>query len=113
MSGMSKVFHVLQVRFGRMDEPGKESFDWANVHVVEDEVQFDAGFAGVDIGKFPVDTADGNKLAKDLHAAARAGGVLPGLIELTFSPQISLKQTKLLVTGWKPVSNVSATSAKA
>ncbi len=25
---MSKVFHVLQVRFGRMDEPGKESFDW-------------------------------------------------------------------------------------
>ncbi len=64
-------------------------------------MQFDAGFAGVDIGKFPVDTADGNKLAKDLHAAAvpvRSAG----LIELTFSPQISLKQTKLLVTGWKP-----------
>ncbi len=103
MSGMSKVFHVLQVRFGRMEEQGKESFDWANVHVVEDEVQFDSGFAGVDIGKFPVDTADGNKLAKEIHAAARNGGVLPGLIELTFSPQISLKQTKLLVTGWKPV----------
>lgn len=113
MSGMSKVFHVLQVRFGRMDEPGKEPFDWANIHVVEDEFQIDSGFAGVDIGKLPVDTADGNKLAKDIHAAARAGGVLPGLIELTFSPQISLKQTKLLVTGWKPVSNASAASAKA
>ena len=33
MSGMSKVFHVLQVRFGRMDEPGKESFDWVHIPV--------------------------------------------------------------------------------
>lgn len=113
MSGMTMVVNALQVRFGSMDEPGKEAFDWANMHIVEDDLQIDQGFAGVNIGKLPLDTANGNKLAKDLHAAACQGGVLPGFIEVTLSPQLSMKQTKLIVTGWKPVSQSAATSAKA
>lgn len=104
MAGMNMVVNALQVRFGSMDEPGKEAFDWANMHVIEDELQIDNGFAGVNIGKLPLDTSNDNKLAKDLHAAARAGGVLPGLIEVQFAPQLGMKQTKLLVVGWKPVS---------
>lgn len=114
MSGMNMVVNALQVRFGSMDaEAGKEGFDWANMHIVEDELQIDSGFAGVNIGKLPLDTANGNKLAKDLHAAARAGGVLPGFIEVTLAPQMSLKGTKLIIVGWKPVSQSAATSAKA
>ncbi|MBJ7583834.1 MULTISPECIES: hypothetical protein [Aeromonas] len=112
MSGMTMVVNALQVRFGRMDEQGQEGFEWANMHVVEDELQIDSGFAGVNIGKLPLDTQNGNKLAKDLHAAARAGGVLPGFIEVTMAPQFSMKQTKLVVVGWKPVSQ-SAPQAKA
>lgn len=108
---MTMVVNALQVRFGSMDEPGKEAFDWANMHIIEDELQVDNGFAGVNIGKLPLDTQNGNKLAKDLHSAARAGGVLPGFIEVTLAPQLSMKQTKLLVVSWKPVSQ-SASHAK-
>lgn len=104
MSGMKMVVNALQVRFGRMDEQGQEGFDWANMHIVEDELQVDSGFAGVNIGKLPLNTADGNKLAKDLHAAARSGGILPGFIEVELAPQFSMKQTKLMVVAWKPVS---------
>jgi len=116
MSGMSLKYHVLQVRFGSMEEEGKKPFDWANIHVVDDSqpIQIRDDFAGVDLGKLPLDSSDGNRLAKELHAAARAGGVIPGQLELTFTPKISLDgKAKLIVTGWKPVSNASATSVKA
>lgn len=114
MSGMTMVVNALQVRFGSMDpEAGKEGFDWANMHVIEDELQIDQGFAGVNIGKLPLDTANGNRLAKDLHSAAQKGGVLPGFIEVTFAPQLSMKGTKMIVVGWKPVSQSAATQPKA
>ncbi len=32
------VVNALQVRFGRMEEQGQEGFEWANMHVVEDEL---------------------------------------------------------------------------
>ena len=98
MSNMKMTVHALQVRYGQMDDGGQY---WANLHVVEDDFQARDGFAGVDIGKLPISTADANKLAKELHAAAIHQKCLPGMLELELDPVFSLKQTKLVVIGFK------------
>jgi hypothetical protein len=98
MSNMKMTVHALQVRYGQMDDGGQY---WANLHVVEDDFQAREGFAGVDIGKLPISTVDANKLAKELHAAAIHQKCLPGALELEMEPVFSLKQTKLVVVGFK------------
>ncbi len=105
MSNMKVTVNALQVRFGQMDDGGAL---WAHLHVVEDQFEARDGFAGVDIGKITLKTDDGNRLAKEIHAAAIHQHILPGLIELEMEPVFSLKMTKLICVGFKPLSVTDA-----
>lgn len=110
MSNMKVTVQALQVRYGQMEDGGQY---WANIHVVEDEFQAREGFAGVDIGKIPLKTDDANKLAKELHAAAIHGKLLPGLLQLELEPVFSLKQTKLICVGFNALSSSDVVSSPA
>ena len=68
--------------------------------VVDDGFESRDGFAGVDIGKISLSTADGNQLAKRIQSDAVRLGCLPGKLVLEMEPIFSLKGTKLVCVNY-------------
>ncbi|HCT2508092.1 TPA: hypothetical protein OTR37_003450 [Aeromonas dhakensis] len=101
MSGMKQVVNFVNVRYGQMDESDGGNV-WAHIHVIEDAIDVRDGFAGCDLGKITLDTSDGNKLAKSIHAAVRSGELVPGNAEFEFQLSFSLKGSKPTVIGFVP-----------
>ncbi|MBW3761394.1 hypothetical protein GL264_11350 [Aeromonas jandaei] len=101
MSGMKQTVNFVNVRYGQMDESDGGN-SWAHIHVIEDAIDIRDGFAGCDLGKITVDTSDGNKLAKSIHAAVRSGELVPGNAEFEFQLSFSLKGSKPTVVGFVP-----------
>lgn len=101
MSGMKQVVNFVNVRYGQMDESDGGNV-WAHIHVIEDTIDVRDGFAGCDLGKITLDTSDGNKLAKSIHAAVRSGELVPGNAEFEFQLSFSLKGSKPTVIGFVP-----------
>ncbi|MCX0429212.1 hypothetical protein OD806_22160 [Aeromonas veronii] len=93
--------NFVNVRYGQMDESDGGN-SWAHIHVIEDAIDVRDGFAGCDLGKITVDTSDGNKLAKSIHAAVRSGELVPGNAEFEFQLSFSLKGSKPTVVGFVP-----------
>ncbi|MGL6616300.1 hypothetical protein ACSZN6_01230 [Aeromonas hydrophila] len=98
---MKQVVNFVNVRYGQMDESDGGNV-WAHIHVIEDAIDVRDGFAGCDLGKITVDTSDGNKLAKSIHAAVRSGELVPGNAEFEFQLSFSLKGSKPTVIGFVP-----------
>ncbi|MDD9229389.1 hypothetical protein PVL97_07030 [Aeromonas hydrophila] len=98
---MKQTVNFVNVRYGQMDESDGGNV-WAHIHVIEDAIDVRDGFAGCDLGKITVDTSDGNKLAKSIHAAVRAGELVPGNAEFEFQLSFSLKGSKPTVVGFVP-----------
>lgn len=101
MSGMKQTVNFVNVRYGQMDESDGGNV-WAHIHVIEDTIDVRDGFAGCDLGKITLDTSDGNKLAKSIHAAVRSGELVPGNAEFEFQLSFSLKGSKPTVVGFVP-----------
>ncbi|MHA7001285.1 hypothetical protein [Aeromonas schubertii] len=98
-NAMTQEVNFVNVRYGTMDDNGQ---CWAHVHIIEDEFIIRDGFAGQELGKVNLSTADGNKLAKTLHSAIAGGEVVPGPLKLQFALQFSLKGSKPTVVGFIP-----------
>lgn len=60
---------VLNIRFDEMEQEGRKSTPWANLHFTG-EKEITDNFAGVRIAKVRVDPSDNNALARRLHALA-------------------------------------------